>query len=62
MKSGTPWLFFLSFILVIAGALLYVWSDNTPNGQLGRQLETVSIILVTVGCLSLLYDVVTKWK
>jgi hypothetical protein len=48
--------------MVISAAILFVWSDNTPNGELGRNLETVSIILLSVGAATLVYDVVTNWQ
>ena len=31
--------------LFISACLLYVWSDYTPNGALGRTLETVSYVV-----------------
>lgn len=62
MKSKLPVLFILSWVMVISAAILYIWSDNTPNGELGRNLETVSIILLSVGAATLVYDVVTNWQ
>lgn len=62
MRKTTPILFFLSWILVIGAALLYIWSDNTPNGILGMKLETISIVMVTIGFIILLYDTIKNWK
>jgi hypothetical protein len=62
MKSKLPVLFILSWVMVISAAILYIWSDNTPNGELGRNLETISIVVLTVGVATLFYDVVTNWQ
>lgn len=62
MKSKLPVLFILSWIMVISAAILYIWSDNTPNGELGRNLETISIVVLTIGVATLFYDVVTNWQ
>lgn len=62
MKSNLPLLFILAWLLVITGAILYAWSDNTPNGVLGMRLETASIVLVAVGIATLIYDYITNNK
>lgn len=62
MKSNLPLLFILAWLLVITGAFLYAWSDNTTNGVLGMRLETASIVLVAVGIATLIYDYITNNK
>jgi len=54
MKYNEFHAFIAGITLAILAGILYAWSENTTNGQLGRNLETLAIVLFIPGVLILL--------
>ena len=46
--------FVAGILLCAIGAVLFAWSDYTPDGELGRKLEAGGYILFIPGVLSLI--------
>jgi len=46
--------FVAGILLCAIGAVLFAWSDYTPDGDFGRKLEVAAYILFIPGVLSLI--------
>lgn len=53
MKYNELTAFIIGISLIVIAAILYGWSDNTSDGQLGRNLETISIIVLIAGLINI---------
>lgn len=53
MKYNELTAFIIGISLIVIAAILYGWSDNTSNGQLGRNLETISIIVLIAALINI---------
>jgi hypothetical protein len=53
MKYNELTAFIVGIALAVISAILYGWSENTSDGNLGRMLEgwAIGLFLVDVGCL-----------
>ena len=54
--NSSVYIFAASFLLIIIAALLFIWSDYTPNGSLGVKLELASYILGGLGIVGLAFN------
>jgi len=60
-KDQSPvYIFVASFALIVAGALLYLWSDYTENGAAGAKAEVWSAVMVGLGAIGLIVNYVRK--
>ena len=53
MKYNELTAFIVGIALAVIAAVLYVWSESTSDGNLGRILEgwAIGLFLVGIGCL-----------
>ena len=53
MKYNELTAFLLGLFFCIIGAILFGWSDYTPDGALGRKLEAIAYVVFILGVTSL---------
>lgn len=59
-KNLPAYIFVFCGLLIVVAAILYIWSDYTTNGQLGRNLELASKITIGAAIVGLIINIVRR--